>query len=329
MRSQTGVWERGLRRLTHSKSSFSSSSNTPGSVAGRPGCRAPGPARSGRAYADRGPPAWRSSIRLVKSRSPTRRWRVARTTICWRSGNWVSGFCAPAKFPANRAVTRHSLSSTGFPRVEFPCFMGTTEYSDFPPLVRPRFGVPSLGRTFPCACVRWRRTRRRPRGLELWVWQPRRKKLRKGNDGTSQVPGESSCAYALFFDPGRTDFARTYSGVDAAPMLTTTKSPANLGTFEAQSHGLCTRCLRFALGIAPPGRKTRFPLLSALRAGIGYPQDSNERFPSCFLHLFFLSQACLTQCQRSPRHRPGYAEMAQRTKPTHSSAPLLNVLVRP
>src|SRR5215471_2433813 len=83
-------------------------------------------------------------------------------------------------------------------------------------------------------------------------------------------------------------------------MLTTTKAPTNLGSFEAQSHGLCTRCLRFALGIAPPGRKTRFPLLSALRGGIGYPQDSNERFPRCFLHLFLLSQACLTQCQQSP-----------------------------
>src|SRR5262249_8763617 len=75
---------------------------------------------------------------------------------------------------------------------------------------------------------------------------------------------------------------------------------ANLGSFEAQSHGLCTCCLRFALGIAPPGRKTRFPLLSALRDGIGYPQDSSERFPSCFLHLFLLSQAFLTQCQPSP-----------------------------
>src|SRR5215472_17388725 len=86
-------------------------------------------------------------------------------------------------------------------------------------------------------------------------------------------------------------------------MLTTTKAPANLGSFEAQSLGLCTRCLRFTLGIAPSGRKTRFPLLSALRDGIGYPQDSNERFPSCFLHLFLLSQAFLTQCQALGWHR--------------------------
>jgi hypothetical protein len=194
-------------------------------------------------------------------------------------------------------MTRHSLPYTGCPRVEFPCYDGITECSDFPPLIRPHFGVPSLGRTFPCACVRSLRTRRRSRGLELWVWQPPRRHLREGNDGTSQVPGESSCAFALFSDPGRTDCARTYSGVGAAPVLATTKAPANLGTFEAQSHGFCTRCLRFALGITPPGRKTCFPLLSALRDGIGYPQDSNERFPSCSLHLFPPSQAFLTQCQ--------------------------------
>ena len=141
------------------------------------------------------------------------------------------------------------------------------------------------------------------RGLELWVWQPPRQKLRKGNDRTSQVPGESSCAFALFFDPGRTDSSGHTTESARPPYWQRRRLLANLGSFEAQSHGLCTRCLRFALGIAPSGRKTRFPLLSALRDGIGYPQDSNERFPSCFLHLIPLSQACLTQCQPNCWHR--------------------------
>ena len=39
-------------------------------------------------------------------------------------------------------------------------------------------------------------------------------------------------------------------------------------------------CDKPVLGIAPAGRKTRFPLRFALRGGIGYPQDSNERFLS-------------------------------------------------
>jgi len=113
--------------------------------------------------------------------------------------------------------------------------------------------------------------------------------------------------------PRQDRHVRTYDGVGAAPVLATTKAPANLPSFEAPSHGLCTRCLRFALGIAPPGRKTRFPLLSALRDGIGYPQDSSERFPSCFLHLFLLSQAFLTQCQPNGRHRLVDAKTFSRT----------------
>ena len=111
-------------------------------------------------------------------------------------------------FPSNSSMTRHSLPSPGFPRFEFPCFVGTMECSDFPPLVRPRFGVPSLGRTSPCACVRSHGPDAGQGPGALGLAAPRQK-LRKGNDGISQVPGESSCAYAVFFDPGRTDFART------------------------------------------------------------------------------------------------------------------------
>src|SRR5262249_40048984 len=51
--------------------------------------------------------------------------------------------------------------------------------------------------------------------------------------------------------------------------------------FGAQSHGIGTRCLRFAGRIAPPPRKTRFRLLSKLcRAGFVHPQGCDERFPS-------------------------------------------------
>ena len=51
--------------------------------------------------------------------------------------------------------------------------------------------------------------------------------------------------------------------------------------FGARSHGIGTRCLRFAGRVAPPPRKTRFRLLAKLcRAGFVNPQGSNERFPS-------------------------------------------------
>jgi hypothetical protein len=47
--------------------------------------------------------------------------------------------------------------------------------------------------------------RRRLEGLEFWDWQPLTSSYRHGNDRDSQVPGEPSCAYALFSDPGRTN----------------------------------------------------------------------------------------------------------------------------
>jgi hypothetical protein len=95
------------------------------------------------------------------------------------------------------------------------------------------------------------------------VWQPHATLYRFGDGRVSQVPGEPSCAYALLFDPGRTD----------APGLTVRRrGPRNLENegshdvcnFGAPSHGLDTRCLRFARWVAPPGRKTRFPLSARL-----------------------------------------------------------------
>jgi hypothetical protein len=94
--------------------------------------------------------------------------------------------------PSNSSMTRDSLPSPGFPRFEFPCFVGTTECSDVPPLVRPRFGVPWLGRTFPRACVRSRGPDAGPGPGALGLAAPCQR-LREGNDGTSQVPGESCC----------------------------------------------------------------------------------------------------------------------------------------
>src|ERR1019366_2136004 len=63
--------------------------------------------------------------------------------------------------------------------------------------------------------------------------------------------------------------------------------------FEAQSHGIGTRCLRFAVRVTSSPRKTYFRLLAKLcRAGFVNPQGCNERFPSS--SLFLLSRAYLT-----------------------------------
>ena len=49
---------------------------------------------------------------------------------------------------------------------------------------------------------------------------------------------------------------------DAAPGDTNPKAPVEL-SFEAQSHGISARCLRFAGWVTPPPRKTRFRLLAS------------------------------------------------------------------
>ena len=64
-------------------------------------------------------------------------------------------------------------------------------------------------------------------------------------DGISQVPREPQYAFALLLDPGRTGFTKPVRWVDIAPAAMTTKAPATWPYFEAESHGFCTRCLRF------------------------------------------------------------------------------------
>ena len=76
-------------------------------------------------------------------------------------------------------------------------------------------------------------------------------------------------------------------GVDAlSPLPSTPMLPSDAQTtsasrklhFEALSHSLHTRCLRFAAPVTRRPRKTRFRLLARLcRAGL-YPLDSSTRF---------------------------------------------------
>src|SRR5438477_8227 len=105
----------------------------------------------------------------------------------------------------------------------------------------------------------------------------------------SQVPGESSCAYALLSDPGRTDVSGPTTPPARPPLCPRRRLPQLYfrGSITRPWHSLST------LRRVPRDtrRKTHFPLLATVRGGIGYPQDSNERFPSCFLHLLPLSQA--------------------------------------
>ena len=68
-------------------------------------------------------------------------------------------------------------------------------------------------------------------------------------------------------------------------------------TFEALSRGLHALCVRFAAGVAPGPRNTRFRLVASLgRSGLS-PAGSHRRFPPC-LSVYMASpftKLCLAQ----------------------------------
>ena len=90
--------------------------------------------------------------------------------------------------------------------------------------------------------------------------------------------------------------------------------------FEAQSHGLGTRCLRFARYSYPHPTQNSLPATGqALPDGTGYPQGSVERFPNCVLRFILLSQAFLAQ---------GHPGLFARMSPVGSGWPLRASCVR-
>jgi hypothetical protein len=107
--------------------------------------------------------------------------------------------------------------------------------------------------------------------------------------GPPQVPGGPCCERALLSDPGGTSALGHYR----ASMLSSTNWKASTPTtntnFGAQSHGLSTRCLRFAGWITPPPRKTRFRMAGRpCPGGSDCPLGPTERFqvfPSSFPRL--------------------------------------------
>jgi hypothetical protein len=189
-------------------------------------------------------------------------------------------------FPSNDSLTRRPLPSLGCPWGEFPEFVGTMRRSDvrtpfLPHFVFLRLAVPAR---VPVFAPTRPGTGRRP-GV-LWLATPSHT-LRVGDVRTSQVPGEPFCAYALFFDPGRTAHIRPSRCVGMAPAMTTTRTPTMNHAFGAPSHGLGTRYLRFVLRT-----QDTLPVVGqTLRGGIDYPQGSIERFRECLLHSVPLSQA--------------------------------------
>ena len=190
-------------------------------------------------------------------------------------------FRASIMAPPEGSATRCSLFSPGSPRARFPCFTDTMEHSDF---LGP-FRRASLS-------FAWRyhvsRSPFRSSQPERWlkagssVSRSPQPASARGGVRTSQVPGDSLCAYALFSDPGGTDTSGRREVPTRPPLRKRRRLPTTM-----RISGLHSTALALAV-YASPGVLTQrllhrtqdsLPVASqALRGGIDYPQDSYGRF---------------------------------------------------
>jgi hypothetical protein len=203
----------------------------------------------------------------------------------------VHGFRCTRHVSLQRLFETTSPSLRGVPSVWFPRFNGTTGRSDSLPLISPHF-----------VAFAWRYRR-----FVLCSSPPAR-------DGAADHPGvgkpeprpavTTEMAGSLRFpsDPlVLTPCSRTPVGpMHARPLRRLDAAPAcvyNGGSrkeyFEAQSHGIGTRCLRFAVRITPPHARLASGCWPSSAGRDSFnPQGCDERFP-CSSH-FLLSRAYLT-----------------------------------
>ena len=92
----------------------------------------------------------------------------------------------------------------------------------------------------------------------------------RGSDGISQVPEEPLEPLPCSSTPAGLSASGLYDAPVQSPR--TPRRGLQRETFEAQSHGFSSGCLRFAGRVTPPPRKTRFRLLAKLyREGFSPP----------------------------------------------------------
>jgi len=124
---------------------------------------------------------------------------------------------------------------------------------------------------------------------------PKRRRVIRGDDRISQVPAEPSVAMHMLLRPRKNRTGLATPSRRHGPGNGNVQGFFNC-TFEAQSHGLATDCLRFAVPVARQRRKTRLRLLAKLyRAGFGPAEFYREVSVMCRSHRILLSRACLAQ----------------------------------
>jgi hypothetical protein len=169
---------------------------------------------------------------------------VRRPVIRGGCGDPEPGYEAPGKVSPPRVHDEASpFPSQGPWRSRFPCISGTMEMCD---ILRPsrRTRLPSSGNTMRCGLYfRSRRSRSHDCGPGVRHRSPLPVVRRMEAFRTSQVPGEPSCSYAVFSDPGRTDVSGAWTSSARPPLCPQRRLPRHpffRGSMARPWNSLCT-----------------------------------------------------------------------------------------
>ena len=161
------------------------------------------------------------------------------------------GSKAPSGCPPHGSTTDIPLPFPGSPRYRFPCFNGTMRMCDS---LRPfhRASFPSLGDTRRCVCRFAPSGPERPTtGPGFMIRSPLPDKYAWRRPGSPKFLGNPDVPAPCSRTPARPTYQ--VNKVDRhGPTHIVPRGLSTKGNFGAQSHGISTGCLRFAVTIAGP-----------------------------------------------------------------------------
>jgi hypothetical protein len=206
--------------------------------------------------------------------------------------------------PGPGTIIRHPLSVFPslhrVPRDQFPGFIGTMRVLRLP-TVHPA-ALRCLGLAVPrlhsfCSLLGGRVRRR---GLEL-VTRWLRPGIFEETTGSPKFLENLNCPFArVLTDAGRTANTRPLRCSSVAPGPPDAEAPTiGLSTPNSTAFGLAVYASQS--GLLRPHARLASGCWSGSTGWAFHPQDSDERFPICFLHFILLSQAFLAQWGR-PKH---------------------------
>jgi hypothetical protein len=190
-------------------------------------------------------------------------------------------------------MTRHPLPSPGSWRNQFPCFDGTMECSDSLTSFTPHFvsfarRLPSLAPVF----VAPAKSDADLKAGGFWVWHLPTRPVHKEMEtpGRPKFLGNPDVPAPCSKTPARPTLPQASTVGRHGPTHRVPRGLSTRGNFGARSHGIGTRCLRFAVRITPPHAR--------LASGCGPRSTKRDWLPAGFQRK--VSEMLLTSLPPSP-----------------------------